>query len=155
MILFWSGTFSTFLPLRGKQTTIQNSFMNVLMISVSCHSISLTKSAQAGVSVQICPYICLTPANVHLTPFNVTFIKQLRLQLSYWKFCKISSRSGHPWFEDSKILFVATSVIVAPSMIEDSNDLIVATRCSSNAAGDRTYTYVSNFWVKNLYPVSS
>ena len=40
-------------------------------------------------------------------------------------------------------------------MIEDSNDLIVATRCSSNAAGDRTYTYVSNFWVKNLYPVSS
>ena len=31
-------------------------------------------------------------------------------------------------------------------MFEGSNDLIVATRCSSNSAGDRTYTYVSNFW---------
>ena len=69
--------------------------------------------------------------------------------------CKTFWKYGHQWFEDSKILFAATSVIVAPSMIEDSNDLIVATRCSSNAAGDRTYTYVSNFWVKNLYPVSS
>ena len=37
-------------------------------------------------------------------------------------------------------------------MFEGSNDLIVATRCSSNLAGDRTYTYVSNFWERT--PIS-
>ena len=53
------------------------------------------------------------------------------------------------WEVTGQILFVESFCELSvrwSSVIEDSNDLIVATRCSSNAAGDRTYTYVSNFW---------
>ena len=55
-----------------------------------------------------------------------------------------------------KAAFANSNINVVDSYIrrrslKSSNDLIVATRCSSKP-GDRTYTYVSNFWESRPRP---